>query len=310
MKLPIALPKPGSAAVDFAAVGECSLDYVGMVSAWPGPDEKHALRSLSVQPGGQAATAALAGRLLGWTTRFCGAVGDDEAAAMAVEPLRRAGVDVRVATRSGTRTRTAMVLVDPSGSRTVMGYRDPASFFTAGDVDAALAADARLVLVDATSLPASVAVAREARRRGRPVLVDVDGPQPGLDELLAEVDVLVVSAAALSALTGRSDVDTGLSGLAASSPAAVVIVTLGAEGSLAFSQGQAIRTRAPQVAVTDTTGAGDAFRGGLAAGWLREGAEADLGRVLTYANTVAALSCRSIGAQAGLPTADEVARFL
>lgn len=296
--------------MDFAAVGECSLDVVGVVSDWPRPNEKHALRGFSIQPGGQAATAALACRRLGWTTRFCGAVGDDQAAVIAVEPLQRAGVDVRIARRPGTRTRTAMVLVDESGSRTVLGYRDPAAVMAAGDAETAAAADARLVLVDATNLAASVAVAREARRLGRPVLVDVDGPEPGLDELLAEVDVLIVSAAGLSGLTGHSDVLRGLTGLAASFRASVLIATLGEEGSLAFSRGQAIRTRAPQLVVTDTTGAGDAFRGGLAAGWLREGPEADLGRVLTYANTVAALSCRSIGAQAGLPTSDEVARFL
>ena len=310
MKVPIVLPEPGSAAFDFAALGECSLDYVGVVAAWPRPDEKATLRAFSVQPGGQAATAALACHRLGWTSRFIGSVGDDASAASALGPMRRAGVDVRVVTAPGARTRAAMILVSGSGSRTVLGYCDPAFRMTADDVDGTLAANARIVLVDATSLPASVVAARAARRRGRPVLVDLDGPEPGLDALLAEVDILVVSVAALSALTGSAEVAQGLRGLAASSRAAVVIATLGAEGSLAMCRGREIRTAAPPVWVVDTTGAGDAFRGGLAAGWLREGAGADLGRVLTYANTVAALSCRSLGAQTGLPTADEVARFL
>jgi ribokinase len=63
------------------------------------------------------------------------------------------------------------------------------------------------------------------------------------------------------------------------------------------------------VDVRDTTGAGDAFRAGFAARWLNTGdADADVLDLLEYAALVAGLSCRGLGAQAGLPTADEVAR--
>jgi sugar/nucleoside kinase (ribokinase family) len=71
-----------------------------------------------------------------------------------------------------------------------------------------------------------------------------------------------------------------------------------------------MRSPGRQVVVVDTTGAGDAFRAGFAAGWLREGDDAELESVLAYANTVAALNCRALGAQAALPTSDEVDRLL
>ena len=62
--------------------------------------------------------------------------------------------------------------------------------------------------------------------------------------------------------------------------------------------------------VVDTTGAGDAFRGGFVAAWLEAGAAAEADELLRFANAVAALNCRGLGAQAGLPGTDEVRRLL
>jgi sugar/nucleoside kinase (ribokinase family) len=59
----------------------------------------------------------------------------------------------------------------------------------------------------------------------------------------------------------------------------------------------------------DSTGAGDAFRGGFAAGCLRA-PDGDIEDVLLYANAVAALNCRALGAQAAMPTPDEVDRLM
>ena len=64
------------------------------------------------------------------------------------------------------------------------------------------------------------------------------------------------------------------------------------------------------VAAVDTTGAGDCFRGGFIAGWLLEGPGAGIEDVLRYANAVAALSCRSLGARNGVPSKAEVAALL
>jgi sugar/nucleoside kinase (ribokinase family) len=87
--------------------------------------------------------------------------------------------------------------------------------------------------------------------------------------------------------------------------ARLVCVTLGAEGSLARCGGREIRTPALHVDSVDSTGAGDAFRGGFAAGCLRApGGEIE--DALLYANAVAGLNCRALGARGGMPTAAEV----
>ena len=70
--------------------------------------------------------------------------------------------------------------------------------------------------------------------------------------------------------------------------------------------GKEVRTPAFDVHVEDTTGAGDAFRSGFIAGWLRAGADPNVHDVLRYAHGVAALNCRGLGARDALPRPDEV----
>jgi sugar/nucleoside kinase (ribokinase family) len=88
-----------------------------------------------------------------------------------------------------------------------------------------------------------------------------------------------------------------------------VVATLGEEGAVAWCRGEEVRVTAAAARVRDTTGAGDAFRAGFAARWLETAdAGADVSDLLEYAALVASLSCRELGAQAGLPTAAEVAQ--
>jgi sugar/nucleoside kinase (ribokinase family) len=91
--------------------------------------------------------------------------------------------------------------------------------------------------------------------------------------------------------------------------APMVTVTLGAAGSLTWCGGREIRTPPLSVDCVDSTGAGDAFRGGFAAACL--GAPlGELEEILVYANAVAALNCRALGARGGLPRGADVERLI
>jgi sugar/nucleoside kinase (ribokinase family) len=137
-------------------------------------------------------------------------------------------------------------------------------------------------------------------------MVDVDARVPGVDVLLAAIDVIVVPETFSCAYTGEASPGRAIARLGAAFPDALIIATLGERGSLALAQGREIRTPAFPVSVVDTTGAGDAFRAGLAAAWLRGGEAANLERALAVANATAALNCRAEGAQQGLPSWEEV----
>ena len=138
---------------------------------------------------------------------------------------------------------------------------------------------------------------------------DVERGRPGSGELLQQMDVIAAAQSFPVELTGYEDLGRALEAMAREYPASVVCVTLGEEGSLALCGGREVRTPAFAVDCVDSTGAGDAFRGGFAAGVLRF-ADGDIEDVLRYANAVAALNCRRLGARGGMPRLEEVDELL
>lgn len=294
-------------AIDVVGVGENSLDLLAVVTQFPKPDTKQRLERFEPMVGGQIATALVACARLGWRTRYLGGVGDDEDGRRVAQQLSDEGVVAQLTVRRGVATRRAIILVESkSGRRTVLEIGDPAIALRPDELDQASIKAARVLLVDACDPALSLAAAQIARRAGIPVVLDVEHDAPGLDALLRSVDVIVGAASFAPAHTGVRSPGKALERLARESGARVVVSTLGPEGSLALVGGQPFRTPGFRVKAVDTTGAGDAFRGGLIGGWLAGGSAADPRIILEYANAVAALNCRALGAQAALPRRAEV----
>jgi sugar/nucleoside kinase (ribokinase family) len=166
-----------------------------------------------------------------------------------------------------------------------------------------------MLLLDCHETAAATQAARYAREAGVPTVLDVEKVRPGIADLLQLTDVIIAAQDFPSALTGYEDLGRAVDVMSREFPAHLVCVTLGGEGSLARCHGREIRTAGFQVDCVDTTGAGDVFRGAFAAGCLRE-PDADVEDLLTYANAVAALNCRALGARGGIPTAREVDELL
>ncbi len=297
--------------VDVVGLGENSVDLVAVAPRFPRPDSKQTLDRLLTLVGGQTATALVACARLGWRARYVGGIGDDEGGRRVTTALSSEGVDVRVRSRPGTSTRGAIIVVDAqTGRRAVLEDRDPAVALGSDDLDPAVLTSGRVLLVDARDPGLSATAARMAKDAGVPTVLDVEAPAPGVEDLLQLVDVIVTTASFATAMTGARAVGRAVARLAAMSGSAVVIATLGPEGSLAWLSGREVRTPGFRVKAVDTTGAGDAFRGGLIAGWLAAGSHRPSSTVLEYANAVAALNCLEFGAQAGLPTRSEVESFV
>jgi ribokinase len=91
--------------------------------------------------------------------------------------------------------------------------------------------------------------------------------------------------------------------MACALPVSTVVVTLGAQGALLVRDGDALHIPAPSVKVVDTTGAGDAFCGALAAGLARG---ISIEEAMLQAVHAGAISTTRLGAQPSLPTAAEV----
>lgn len=311
MRIPFFVPRPGRRAFDVVGLGLNSIDLVAVVGEYPAPNTKQRLQRFARYPGGQIATAMAACARLGLTTHYIGRFGDDAFGVESRTSLTAAGVCTdgsRVAT--GATNQFAVVIVDGrTGERTVLWDRHPGLTMDAEGVSKDAVTSGRVLIVDCHETAAAAQAARYARDAGIPTVVDVERVRPGINELLRHIDAIIAAESFPTELTGFDAPGRALESMAREFGAPVVCVTLGKEGSLARAGGREIRTPAFPVNCVDSTGAGDAFRGGFAAGCLRS-PDGDLEDVLRYANAVAALNCRALGARGGLPEPQEVERLL
>jgi sugar/nucleoside kinase (ribokinase family) len=311
VRIPFSLLPAGARPFDVVGLGQNSVDLLAVLNSFPRSNTKHRIEKFARLPGGQVASAMVCCARLGWRARYVGRFGFDEIGALGLASLTSEGVDVSAAQQVDSPTRFAMVLVDArTGDRTVLWDRDPKLVIRPGDVAQDVWASARALHVDCEDIAAATEAARVARSNGALTAIDVEAVLPGVPALLRHIDIIVASEGLPEKLTGHHDTGTALAAMAREYGPAVACVTLGNAGSLAICQGREIRTPAFEVRVVDSTGAGDAFRGGLISGYLRAGADADAEEVLTYATAVAALKCRSLGARDGLPRAADVDQFL
>jgi sulfofructose kinase len=306
VQLPLSLPAASARPFDVVGFGQNSLDLLAVIRDHPEPDSHVRAERLIRMPGGEVATAVVACARLGCRTRYIGAIGKDDAGATVEARLRDEGVDLGHVLRMDAQNRFAIILVDSAGRRTVIWHRDQDIERLARFIDRRAAASGRLLMVDASDPDGSAVAAVAARAAGNPVLLDVDAFHPGLHDLLRAAHVVIASASFFGGYAGGVGIGDGLRRLASEFGSVLAVATLGPEGSLALCAGQEIHTPAFTVDVVDSTGAGDAFRGGFAASWLRFGAEAPLEGLLTYASAVAALNCGALGAQTGLPAWPDV----
>jgi len=309
--LPFHIPPAATRACDVVGLGLNSIDLVAVLAEYPVSNTKQRLQQFAKLPGGQIATALCVCARLGWTTRYLGSFGGDDLGRLSRDSLLQEGVDVSAARIvPGATNQFAIVLVDArSGARTVLWDRHPALRIEPASVPQAVVAAGRILIVDCEETAAAAQAARMARQAGVATIVDVERVRPGISNLLQHIDAIIAAEQFPTEFTGYAEQGRALDAMAREFNAPLVCVTLGPDGSLARCSGREFRTPGFGVECVDSTGAGDAFRGGFAAGCLRT-PDGDVEDVLAYANAVAALNCRALGARGGIPTAGEVEQLL
>jgi len=265
------------------------------------------VRAQSVCCGGQTATTLGTCAALGLTTKYVGVIGRDEAGRRVREGLARRGVDVAHLIECEAATQTATILVHAeSGSRIVLCDRDSRLRLRAEDVPIEALARARVVHVDDVDVAAAIEAARAARAAGVPVTSDIDHVSDRAEALLAVVSWPIFAEETPQRLAGMATVEGALRELRRRH-AGVLCVTLGERGVIALEGDRLHHQPAFPVAVRDTTGAGDVFRGGFIYGLLQRWS---VPRILEFAAAAAAVSCTRLGALDGVPTLDEVKQLL
>lgn len=302
---------------DVVVFGSINMDLVVRVGHIPRPGETlHALRGGGVItiPGGKGANQAAAAARLGASVAMVGRVGDDAYGRAALANLFQQGVDVaRIAVDPDAPTGIALITVDEAGENTIVVAAGANLRVSDGDLDAArdlLAAARWLVMQFEVPLPLVRRAIALAASLGVRVILNA-APAYAVEEgFLRGVDCLVVNESEAQAMTGLavedlSSAEAAAGALRAMGPA-TAIVTLGAQGALAASADGCFHVPARRVDVVDTTAAGDAFVGGLAASLVRGW---PLTEAVRYATCAGTLATTVLGAQSSLPTRERADAF-
>ena len=313
-----------------AIVGSFNVDHVWRAPRLPRPGETLA-GEYSTGPGGKGFNQAVAACRAGASTAFICALGDDAGGALARRLTAAEGIDLH-ALEAGAPTGTAGIYTDPDGQNSIVIGAGANAALDAGFVQSRrqVLRGARVVLAQMESPPASILAAMRIGREGggtamlnpAPANAEVDA------DLLAACDLITPNETEFAALLqahghgdpGPDDVagmqDTRLHALCrALLPHGSVVVTLGVAGSFASHPDDQLRgddrpcyrVCAERVHTVDSTGAGDAYNGALAAALA-----ADTGRPfaahLRFASRCAALSTERHGAALSMPARGEVDR--
>ncbi|HUA25855.1 MAG TPA: ribokinase [Steroidobacteraceae bacterium] len=287
-------------------VGSINMDFVVRSNSPPRMGETLVGSDFSTHAGGKGANQAVAAARLGAHVTMLGRVGSDAFGERLKTRLKQEGIDTRwVRETAGASTGIASVTVC-NGENAIIVVPGANASLTDADLDAAESAFATVdVVLAQLEVPlATVAHAAELAARHRKPFILNPAPAIPLDQsLLASCALLTPNEYELTTVLRRpgapwQEVLSLMPGR--------IVMTKGAEGAY-FTDGSGGLRHQPRfdVSAVDTTGAGDAFNGALAAFWPLGLAEA-----VRRASAVGALKVTRPGAQEGMPSAAELDAFL
>lgn len=294
-------------------IGSLNMDIVIEADRHPQLGETILGSNARFIPGGKGANQAVAAARLGARTTMIGAVGADSFGQEILKSLDIDGVSRNsVKIMDGSSTGIASIFLS-NGDNSIVVVPGANHQLLPEDIDNYddIIQDADILLLQ-LEIPLETVchAAKKAKWHGKTVILNPAPAQTLPSELLKNVDYITPNRSELSLLTGintegdelevamRSLMQMGVTN---------VVTTLGADGS-AFLEKSSTLQKVPgyRVPVIDTTGAGDSFNAGLAYWLVSRGS---LEQSVSFAAKASALAVTRFGAQAGMPSLEEVALF-
>ena len=260
--------------------------------------------------GGNALNGAIAIARLGGRASICGPMGDagETTSRYIFEKMAEEGIQTKhIVHMPGLVTPISNIMIDPSGERTIVTFRDPELWKVHLPDTDTLLQDCAAILTESRCAAFCTDLCAEARRRGIPVIVDVDRAMSLREGLLNASSHLVFSSEPLQETAGVADDGEALKKIAKLTPS-FLAGTRGAQGTIWLDEHQTLQqTPAFPVHTVDTLGAGDVFHGAFA---LAITENQDLRAALRFASAAAALKCTRFGGAFAAPQRAEVSEFL
>lgn len=279
-------------------LGQCSLDYLGIIPAYPPPNVKCEFSNLHIEGGGPVATAMVALNRWGLPCYFAGVVGDDEFGKNIIESISNEGIDTGgVVKRIGYSSQFAFITAEPAMSRRTIFWQRPTGMpLMIDEINMDKLRPSRMLYTDGLFTEASVFACREASKFGIPVFVDAGSLRDGMLEIAAMSDCFIASEVFSKSLSKSPDETCKiLSDLGCR----FVGVTLGSRGYVALVDGNLIRKPAYPAKTIDTTGCGDVFHAGVAYGILNRW---EPEKCLDLGAWAAATASTEMGGRKGIPS--------
>jgi len=260
--------------------------------------------------GGNALNAAIGIVRLGGRASICGPMGDarETSSRFIFDKLVEEGIDARhIVHMPGLVTPISNIMIDPSGERTIVTFRDPELWKVRLPDTDGLLEDCDAILTESRCAEFCTDLCVEARRRGIPVIVDVDRAMSLREGLLTASSHLVFSSEPLQITADIANDGDALLKIAKLTRS-FLAGTRGAQGTIWLDEHQTLReTPAFPVHTVDTLGAGDVFHGAFA---LAITENQDLVDALRFASAAAALKCTRFGGAFAAPQRAEVTELL
>ncbi|GAM58384.1 fructokinase [Vibrio ishigakensis] len=280
-------------------------------------------------PGGAPANVAVAIARLQGETGFFGRVGNDPLGRFMQKTLADEGVETsRLILDDEQRTSTVIVDLDDDGERSFTFMVKPSAdqFLVPQDVPSFKQGEwlhvCSIALANEPSRSSTLAAMEQIKQAGGFVSFDPNlrdevwaNPEeiiPVVQKAIALADVVKFSDDELLFLTGCDSIESALASLPQTDNQ-LVLITQGAKGALVVFGGEQELQSGKAVKPVDTTGAGDAFVGGLLASLARaeqwQSADA-IRHAVKWANACGALATTQKGAMTALPTESELEAYL
>ena len=312
-------------AAPIVVIGSINMDLVCRTHHIPAGGETILGTDFVTIPGGKGANQAVAAAKLGGDVHMVGRVGDDDFGQRLLNGLRNHRVNTdHVTVTEGTASGIAQILVDRRGENAIVVAPGANHKLTPADVDAAeplIARAAAVVMQLEVPFDTVVHAIALCQRLGIYTILDPAPAPAKLPRAMYGVDVFTPNQGEAEVLLGLSGTRTRTTKKVADPKqigsalrdrgARAVVLKLGAKGAMIVGgdgDPSMIRTVKPfKVKVVDTTAAGDAFTGALAAARAEGMTMPDAVR---FANAAGALCCTGFGAQPALPNREAVDRLV
>lgn len=306
----IASPNAGKLPPRILCIGMPVRDLTFRVHGLPARGSKENATHFDEICGGNALNGAIGIVRLGGRASICGPMGDagETTSRFIFDKMAEEGIETKhIVHMPGLVTPISNIMIDPSGERTIVTFRDPELWRVRLPDPETLLDDCDAILTESRCAAFCTDLCAEARRRGIPVIVDVDHAISLREGLLTASSHLVFSSEPLQKTADVTDDGEALKKIAKLTPS-FLAGTRGAQGTIWLDEHHNLQqTPAFPVHTVDTLGAGDVFHGAFA---LAVTENQDLRSALRFASAAAALKCTRFGGAFAAPQRLEVERLL